>query len=244
MTSVKKSVVSINSVKCPICKERLTGNNTEELNSRLRMHMAELHQMKKISTSNQEGATMQRASFTAPPSRAEQEVTTFSGRSETDLGPRSMEQTTEVTQFRDPRRKEAPLEGDVTRFSGTNPYEEPRTTSEATQWRYPTAAEPGTVRQVETFSGREPGIESEEQRLKSEEVTEWKYPSTGPEGERGPISGVGHGGGVGHRMMHRKPMTQMLNCPICGNAVYGSDDDDLTDELRFHFRDVHDIRRR
>lgn len=244
MASVKTMVVSINGVKCPICKERLTGNDAEELNYRLRTHMAEIHQMKELSTPMREGAAMQPASFTGPESRAEREVTTFSGRNEPDLGARYVEQRQEVTQFRDPQRMETPLEKEVTTFNRNNPPEESRVSREADQWRYPTGTETRSERQVETFSGRDPSMESRERQVKTEEVNEWKYPRNGPAGERGPITEARHGGGMGHRIMHREPMTMMLNCPICGNVVNGSDDDDLSDELRFHFRDAHDIRRR
>ncbi len=243
MTTDKTLVVSINGVKCPICKERLTGNDAEELNNRLRMHMADLHQMREISTPTRQGTAMRPASFTGPESRAEREVTTFSG-SESDLGPRDVEQRQEVTQFRDPQRRETPLENEVTTFNRSNPPEESRLSRETNQWKYPTAEETRTERQVETFSSRDPSMANEESRVRAEEVNEWKYPATGPGGERGPVSEVKHGGGMGHRMMNRGPMTLMLKCPICGNVVHGSDDDDLTDELRFHFRDVHDIRRR
>jgi predicted small metal-binding protein len=237
-------VVTINGVKCPICQERLTGNNAEELNSNLRMHMADIHQMRELSTPKRESAGMQGASFTGPESRAEREVTTFSGRGESDLGPSEAEQSQEVTQFRDTRKKETLEESEVTRFSGNKPSEEPKVSQEADQWKYPSGSETKVERQVETFSGRDPSMLSGERRLTAEEANEWKYPRSGPEGERGPITEVRHGGGTRHRMMNRKPMTLMLNCPICGNAVYGSDDEDLSDELRFHFRDVHDIRRR
>jgi predicted small metal-binding protein len=237
-------VVSINGIKCPICGERLTGNDPEELNYRLRMHMADLHQMKELSTPMREGAATQPVSFAGPESRAEREVTTFSGSGGADAGPRSTEQRQEVTQFRDTRRRDAPLENQVTTFNRNEPPTNERANQEADQWKYSTGPETRTERQVETFSGRDPSMRGGDERLRAEEVNEWKYPRTGPAGERGPISEVRHGGGMGHRMMNRRPMTLQLNCPICGNAVHGSDDEDLSDELRFHFRDVHNLRRR
>ncbi len=231
MTSVKISVVLINGVKCPICQERLTGDNAEELSARLRTHMADLHKMKEISTPMGESAGTKRPSFTAPESKTEREVYTFSGKSESDLSPRAVEQRQEVTQFREPGRTETQLEKEVTTFNRSDTSEDSKLRQEVDRWKYPTGQESKTEKQVETFSGREPSMESEEKRLKSEEVDEWKYPRTGPEGERGPIT-------------NRKPMALMLNCPICGNPVYGSDDEDLSDELRFHFKDLHGIRRK
>lgn len=238
-------MVSINGVRCPICKERLTGDNSGELNERLRMHMADLHQMKELSTPSREGAGMQQASFTGPETRAERQVTTFSGVSESDLDPQASAQRQAVTQFREVRRPETPEVREATKFERDKPYEESRLREEATRWDPTYGPQSRTERQVETFSGKDTRSESEAQRLKGEEVKEWKYPRTGPEGERGAaFSEARHGGGMGHRLMsYRKEMTMMLSCPICGNAVYGSDDEDLSDELRFHFRDEHDIRR-
>jgi hypothetical protein len=49
-----------------------------------------------------------------------------------------------------------------------------------------------------------------------------------------------HGGGWGHRMMQRNDqMSMSMACPICDRTVFGSDDEDLSDELRFHFKDAH-----
>jgi predicted small metal-binding protein len=238
-------VVSINGVQCPVCKERLTGENPEELSEKLRMHMADLHQMRELSTPTNVGAGTSRVSYTGPETRAERDVTSFGGESDRYRGAGASVQREEVTRFRDTGRMESPEEQEVTRFNRNDPYEQDRLQQEASQWRSPPSMESKTERQVTTFSGREPSMESEERRLRSEEVGEWKYPRTGEQGERGPISEVRHGGGVGHRMTHyRREMTMMLECPICGRPVYGSDDEDLSDELRFHFKDEHNIRRR
>jgi predicted small metal-binding protein len=231
-------------VKCPICKERLTGENAEELSERLRMHMADLHQMKELATPANIGAGTRQASFTGPETRAERDVTSFGGESGTYRGPEAVMESEEVTRFRNPSKMETPEEREVTRFKRNEPYEESRLSQEAGQWRPSPVMETRAEREVTTFSGREPSMESEKGRLTTEEVSEWKYPRTGVQGQRGPITEVRHGGGMGHRMTHRnREMTMMLACPICGRPIYGSDDEDLSDELRFHFKDVHNIRR-
>jgi predicted small metal-binding protein len=180
-------VIKIEGVKCPICKERLTGNSTEELNRNLEMHMADLHQMRRMAPSGQSGSYA--SSPTYPESREEREVTTWSGRE-----------------------------------------------------RYPESRE---ERAATTWSGKERYEESPEAMRKEEEVTQWRYPRS-EEGGRSSMGEARHGGGWGHRMWHRyDQMTMSMQCPLCDSTIRGSDEEDLSDEMRFHFKDAHrDVMRR
>ena len=189
--------MKIEGVKCPICKERLTGSDAGDLSMNLKSHMAEVHDMRGISVPPSGGASS----------------------SSTSMGQREMA---------------APV------FRGGAEQGSRVREEEVTQWRSPAAGESAEERQVTTFSGRDPSMESERSRLTREEARQWRYPQT-ESGERGPMTkGTEHGGGAIHRYTHRKDMmTMSMACPLCGNTVYGSDDDDLTDELRFHFKDAH-----
>lgn len=70
-----------------------------------------------------------------------------------------------------------------------------------------------------TFSETECSVQSEESKVLQDQVREWRYPRTGSAGERGPA----------------------FLCPVCGVPMAASDEDNLNNELRAHFTEVHQL---
>ncbi len=235
-------------IKCPICKERISGRSQDELTEMLSVHLADTHRISRISGG---GGTMSSQSGTGSYSSGMAgresgmsglEVPAWSARDPSMLTPEESRQRDEITrlnpsqmgtEYRTERRMET--------WSGMEPTgetpESSRTIQESTQWKYP---------RMETEEERAAGTWRSESRSRESERS---YYQERPREERGyggatSLSGVRHGGGTLHRMMNRGEMTMAMDCPLCGNPVYGSDDDDLSDELRFHFKDFHQIRRR
>jgi predicted small metal-binding protein len=216
-------------VKCPICKDRVSGASTANLNDNLREHLASVHQMRELSMGTRG----------AMPS--EQYYTSRS----------AMERPMEREQVREER-----MEPEERRRSKARdyPYIERRPSTGMFS-----APETRTERVVETWSNRDPERFRTENYVPREEVRQWRYPVTGPMGERGPTSSERlreerrreeaaperREGYMERRtgMMRRESdMPATVNCPLCGNLVRGRDEDDLSDELRDHMADTHDIR--
>lgn len=229
-------------IKCPVCGERISGRSSAELTEMLSSHLANTHQ---ITRTSERGRG-------SPSGQLEREVTTWSARDPSNLTPEETRKREEVARFnRPPLGSETPTERVMETWSGREPYgespESARQIEEANQWKYP-RQETREVRVVGTWRSEN------RPRTYQQEAAEWRYPHeelTPEERMRDErmsttavqMSDARHGGGTMHRMMNRRQMTTVMECPICGRQVFGSDDDDLTDELRFHFRDVHDIRR-
>ena len=250
----------ITDIKCPICRDRISGRNQDDLTETLRAHLADTHQISRIS-----GKEGMRSSSSGMAGR---EGAAWSGKDPSMLTPEESRQLEEIARLNRSQsisgtqgsseaqhRSESWASGTDTwssKPSGETP-ESSRTMQESGQWKYP-QMETQEERAVGTWKSENRPSESE-QEYRSTERTERGYPSEATRGEErwneggyggrtSSISDVSHGGGTLHRMMNRGEMTMAMNCPLCGNPVYGSDDDDLTDELRFHFKDYHQIRRR
>ena len=242
----------ITDIKCPICRDRISGRNQDELTETLRAHLADTHQISRIS--GKEGMRSSSSSM------AGREVAAWSGRDPSMLTPEESRQRDEITRLNRSQGISGPQGISETQHrseswaGGTETWSgKPGETPESGQGKYP-QMETQEERAVGTWKSenrpREP-----EQEYRSTERTERGYPSEAMRSEErwkegayggrtSSISDVSHGGGTLHRMMNRGEMTMAMNCPLCGNPVYGSDDDDLSDEMRFHFKDYHQIRRR
>jgi hypothetical protein len=223
-------------VKCPFCRERLSGRDVDELNNILGRHLADVHHISRTMTGGMK---------TAPPPYAETErqVTTWSAVEPSQLSPEAQRQREAVTKFDQPGVPPTEAERKATTWSDQERItsEEQRRALEASeQWKQPRSGEAEAEREVTTWS-----------KGSSEVPAGSSYP-TGPYG-RGPagagieqtsMASATHGGGTLHRLLNRNEMRIMLECPLCSRPVFGSDEEDLSDELRFHFRDDHHIKRR
>ncbi|MDW5563752.1 MAG: hypothetical protein SA339_11045 [Methanomassiliicoccus sp.] len=209
-------------IKCPICGERLMSRNQDELTQMLRGHLADTHQISRISEESR-GRPSQPESM--------RDVQVWSMRDPSALTPEETRQREEVVRLgRSAPGTQSMTERQVETWNRGEPTgETPRsatTIQETEQWRYP---------REETREEREVGTWRSDSRYQSSEE--------GMTGRSG-MAGVRHGGGMMHRMMNRGEMRMAMDCPLCGRPVYGSNDDDLSDEMRFHFKDYHQIRRR
>lgn len=233
----RKLVSIITDIKCPICRDRISGRNQDELTETLRAHLAETHQITRISEERKIGPSSSGTSV--------REGAMLSTRDPSMLTPEESRHRDEITRV---NRSQLGSE------TSGEAMESSRTIQESSQWKYP-RMETEEERAVGTWkSENRPGESG--QGYQSAERTERGYPSEamrseerwreekGYGGKISSSSSVSHGGGTWHRMMNRGEMTMAMACPLCGNPVYGSDDDDLDDELRFHFKDYHQIRRR
>lgn len=222
------------SIKCPICRDRLSGRGLDDLNEVLRAHLAETHQITRISEEN-------RPRPSTP--EMEREMATWSGRDPALLTPEEARQREEVARFyKPPLGSQTATEREVETFSGREPTGETPESAmliqKANQWRY-SRPETREEREVGTWRSESRYAPSEREYRMRMEASEWRYPR-----ESGaPVTGVSHGGGTMHRMLSRGEMRMVMDCPLCGRPIYGSDDDDLSDEVRFHFKDYHSIRR-
>lgn len=217
-------------IKCPICKDKVSGANTSDLNAGLREHLADVHQMRELSTGSRE--IQPRETYTT-------------GRSETMERPMERQYVREERVEPEERR----------RYEARDyPYEERRPAAGMFS-----APQTRTEREVETWTTRRPDRFRSEYYIPREEVRQWRYPVTGPSGERGPVSSEryregqrreeermegreGYGESRTGMMRRESEYQASINCPMCGNLVRGRDEDDLSDELRDHMSDVHDIR--
>jgi hypothetical protein len=229
-------VIYITDVKCPVCRERLSGRDVDELNNILSKHLADVHHISRTITGGMWTAPL-------PYPETERQVTTWSGVEPSQLPPEAQRQREAVTKFDQPGVLPTEAERKATAWNDqermTN--EEQRRALEASeQWKDPRSGKTEAEREVTTWS-----------KGTSEEPAGSSYP-TGPYG-RGPagagiektfMASATHGGGTLHRLLNRNEMKMMLECPMCSRPVYGSDEEDLSDELRFHFRDEHHIKRR
>jgi predicted small metal-binding protein len=217
-------------IKCPICRDRLSGRSPDDLNEVLRAHLADTHQITRISEEN-------RLKTSSP--KTEREMATWSGRDPALLTPEETRQREEVGMFyKPPLGSETKIEREVETFSGREPTgETPESASliqKTNQWRYP-RIETREEREVGTWRSESRYAPSEMDYRVRSETGEWRYPT---------MAEVSHGVGTMHRMLNRGELRMAMNCPLCGRPIYGSDDDDLSDEMRFHFKDYHSIRRR
>lgn len=191
-------------IKCPICKDRLSATNTDELNANLREHLADVHNMRDLTRGSGEG----------------------------------MYRRTYVTGTERPMERREERRYDVARGY---PYDEIRPDIGFTR------PESRTEREVETWSSRDPERFRAENYIPREEVRQWRYPVTGEYGERGPYY-EREGRGREERYERREVRGReyegatIVNCPLCGATVRGRDEDDLSDELRYHMKETHDIR--
>ncbi|MBI0583986.1 MAG: hypothetical protein ISF22_07140 [Methanomassiliicoccus sp.] len=185
------------------------------------------------------------ASSASSTSTLERQVETWSPKDSTMLTPEEAKQRDIVTTFRSSDVAPGSEERAVETWSGKEPTMEgdDRYIQKVEQWKDPREAETHTEKHAGDWKPHDEGHTEESERLKRS-ATEWRDPRTGEAMGGKSMTEASHGGGTWHRMVSRGEMTMFLACPICGNAVYGSDDDDLSDELRFHFRDEHNIRRR
>ncbi|GEM_PF-4902789 len=264
----REALVSvITDIKCPICRDRISARSQDELTETLRAHLADTHQISRISS---EQGGMQGGMRTSSAGMMGLEGGALSRRDPSMLTPEESRQREEITRLSPSRMESGPMGSSESQhrseswvrstetWSGREPTgetpESSRTIQETTQWKYP-QMETEEERAAGTWRAESRPGESERE-YRSTERSERGYSSEGMRGEeryregRGygvapSVSDVPHGGGTWHRMMHRREtMTMAMDCPLCGNPVYGSDEDDLDDELRFHFKDYHQIRRR
>ncbi|MBI0584021.1 MAG: hypothetical protein ISF22_07315 [Methanomassiliicoccus sp.] len=187
-------------IRCPICRNRVSGSTSADLNEVFREHMADVHRMREMAPAVGEKTS-------TPPERTG-----------------SREGSSATSRYREDWRTKGG-------------YDEVRPAAHIFN-------EPGSklYRVVETWSTREPDRFDPENYIIREEVRQWRYPVISPTGERGPaLSGGRYEGAKGARTSAGE---LVMNCPMCGNPVRGQDDDDLSDELRIHMLDVHDIRPR
>lgn len=218
-------------VKCPICKDRVSGATTADLNENLKEHLANVHQMSNLMVGSR--GAMPQGSYTGVRYGSE----------------RPMERELVREESMEPREGRMERRGYASRGY---PYIEKGPSTEMFS-----APETRREREVETWSSRNPERFRSENYIPREEVRQWRYPVTGPAGERGPATSVryredliGGEGRVESReveerrgvMRREYDMPATINCPLCGNLVRGRDEDDLSDELRDHMSDVHDIR--
>lgn len=217
-------------IKCPICRDRISGRSQDELTETLRAHLADTHQIRRIS---EEGGMKTSSSGMM----AGREGAAWSARDPSMLTPEESRQRDEITRLnRSQLGSESMTKRRMETWSGTEPSGK---APESSEMKYP-RMETEEERAVGTWRSENRPRESEQEYWSREE----KKMEGGGYGRATSITDVRHGGGTLHRMMNRGEMTMAMSCPLCGNPVYGSDDDDLTDELRFHFKDYHQIRRR
>lgn len=204
-------------VKCPICKDRISGASTADLNGSLREHLADVHQMREL-TMGSRGDVSSRESY-------------YTGRYGSTERPMERQYVRE-------ERMEPVARG---RYEARNyPYDERRPAASMFS-----APESRTEREVETWTSRRPERFRSENYIPREEVRQWRYPVTGSGGERGPIDRSTSSERLREGMRGRERVSDlpaMINCPMCGNIVRGRDEDDLSDELRDHMSYAHDIR--
>lgn len=222
-------------IKCPICRDRISGQSEGELSDMLRAHLVDIHRISRLEAP----VTRERTS--------EQEGYFYSGsgRDPSMLTPQEARQREEVARYSTPPLgPESRVEREVEtlrREPVGQSREAERTIQESDQWKYP-RMETREEREVGTwrYGGRD--MPSDREFTNRQEGDDRGY-SRSTSGENPPMSDIRHGGTL-HRMVNRREMTMSMPCPLCGNPVYGSDDEDLSDELRFHFKDHHQIRRR
>jgi len=114
-------------VKCPICKERIMGATTEDLNMNLADHFAEVHRMSMVAPGTTPRAAVAGAQpsrmrareyrsseFYTPETLAEREVETWSNRDPSRWRPENYIPREEVRQWRYPVTGEEGQRGPVT----------------------------------------------------------------------------------------------------------------------------------
>ncbi len=150
-------------------------------------------------------------------------ATTWKGDDPSRYTQESVRQRQEAGQWRPPSDPETIAEREATTWSGEESSKETaadRTArQEAGKWERPHGPETAIEREVTTWNSPESPENAEERELLQEEVTEWKYP-------RG-----------GH--VQKMEMAPMVNCPICDEAITGSDEENLSDELKDHVSNAH-----
>lgn len=201
-------------VVCPVCSEKVSGRDVSDLEAVLQGHLERAHGMTRA-----EGRPS-RPTFSGE-TEAERQVTTFSGRSPEELSGEEVPNVAAVTKFKEPGRMETPEERSVTTFSEREPNAPNEEVQEVTQLKEPREMEGQEECQTRTFSATECESVPEKTGILKEEVGQWKYPRTGEEGERGPL----------------------LHCPLCGMTVGGTDEENLSDQLKNHFLEVHEVER-
>ena len=217
-------------VKCPICKDRISGASSADLNENLREHLAAVHQMRELTMGTRE----------AVPGAAPM------GRNEPMERPGARVYREEAVERKEPleRSREGMGTGGRQGYEGARDYPHVE--------RLPdtgfSAPQPRVVREVETWTSRDPRRFERENYIPREEVRQWQYPVTGPYGERGPTSSeqvrerAGEERGYRQRSERGGEDMMAVECPLCGTVIRGRDEDDLSDELRGHMSMAHDIR--
>jgi predicted small metal-binding protein len=204
-------------VKCPICKERVSAANTEDLNTNLRAHLAEVHNMRELYRGS---------------------------RGEAPSGPYYSDRYVGTERVEPSREERRVYEGSKGRYEERRDY--PYYTADRPDVGF-SSPRTRTEREVETWSNRNPERFREENYVPREEVRQWRYPVTGEYGERGPYF---EREGRGKEMSYERREVRgrdydnpaIVNCPMCGQLIRGADEDDLSDELRYHMSVVHDVK--
>jgi endogenous inhibitor of DNA gyrase (YacG/DUF329 family) len=193
-------------IKCPICKNKVSGTTTMDLNESLRVHLADVHLMRELAPVQRESAYQEKSPYRQPVEREKYEME--------KARRRYVERRPAVGMFDEPPSK--------------------------------------IYRVVETWSNRDPERFESKNYIPREEVRQWRYPIVGPAGERGPAyvqqEPVLRREAYGEEQVRTTGQTveevNEINCPLCGARVRGRDEDELSDELKGHMAEIHDIRPR
>ena len=109
----QKSGECMTDIKCPICRDRISGGSPDNLSERLREHLADIHQITRLA-----GESRSRTSS----SELERDVTAWSRRDPSLLTPEEVRQREEITSFnRPPLGYGATTERKVETWSGREP---------------------------------------------------------------------------------------------------------------------------
>jgi predicted small metal-binding protein len=153
-------------------------------------------------------------------------ATTWKGDEPSRYTPEAVKQRQEVGQWKPPGGPETNAEREATTWSGEEESKETAVDKtarqEAGQWEKAHGPKTAIERDVTTWKSPSSPENVEQRERLQEEVTEWKNPRAG--------------------QMQKMEMAPMVNCPLCDEAIKGSDEENLSEELKDHMTDVHQDR--